>query len=555
MENLKIIEYLLEYGAQICEGFEDIFRVNFIGLPLELCDALQRSEDKNFLSEIIYTAQSRDLLSDFLYYTRIPRDLAIKAFETLLARGEVESALNLLEIGLPRLKSSAFSCLIHVLEGKNRLTFSNVKTLLLTIYSQDISMISWPVMDSILWAQHYFLKEPWNISHRIAILDMLYARGYDFERFGPGAIEGALRSREWFDNPDLGQTIEALLRYGVPVNYYGNKMTPFQVAAYLGSLHLIEKMLSQGAILNREAFDYGGMTALQAAAHGKSLKTVQRLVVLGADIKAAPAIKRGLTALEAAIRPQILAVNGDYAYIDDPTFDNDTSEKIFTFLLDKEPNVLDLSNRPDSPLLQDLIYRGLFSLLEKVLSMGATQNHYFRVENDLPHYTPLQLACNLVDFEVIKLLLEYKAEVNQPAWKNNGKTALQAVISHEIESIDIVKHLIDSGADVNAPPAELGGVTALQAASIRCHFNTARLLLEKGADVNGAAAKQNGHTAIEGAAQHGRLDMVQLLLNAQAANNTVQRTELESAIRLAKRNRHLAVVGLIEDTLNAVCVG
>lgn len=465
--------------------------------------------------------------------------------------GKVNLALNLLKVGPLQGAPSALSSLLDVFADGNFLSFSDVKSLFRTMHSNNISINSSKVIDGIIWAQLEDWAETWDICDKRAILDVLNSLGYDFKTLGPIAIEGAIDVKGCFDDTALEQSVEAILEQGVSVNEYGNMLTPFQVAACLGNLRLIEKMLNQGAVLNREPFVSRGKTALQAAALGKNLKTVQYLVGLGADVGAAPALEGGLTALEAAIRPKMFAIKKPLLHEGDS--ENDVSEKIFLFFLDEEPKLLGLSNRPGSPLLHDLIYRRLLHLLEKVLSMGVDQGHYFQVTEYPPLYSPLQLACNLKDFEAIKLLVKYGADCNQSASWDYGRTALQAVVLNELERMDIAEYLIAHGANVNAPPAVFGGVTALQAASIRGHIKIVRLLLEKDADVNAPAAEEEGRTAVEGAAEHGRLDTVQLLLNAQAAKNTVRRTELESAIRLAKQNWHLAVACLIEDTLNAMC--
>lgn len=548
--DLEMSQYLLQRGAHICVGFEDRFEVDFETLPQALCDILKTAAGRNLISrqDIIDAAQSRNSLRDFFKSSRISQYMVIKAFTALLDCRKIDSALNLLEIGPLR---GAQSTLFRVLDAFNYgipFSFSEAKSLICTMHSNNVCIKDPGMMRSVIWS------EAWDMSDRRAILNVLDSLRYDFEAFGPAAMERLLYIWRNVENTDMEQTVEAILQHGVSVNEYGEKMTPFQVAAYLGNAGLIEKMLDQGAMLNREPFKLGGMTALQAAALGKHFTIVQSLIAIGADIEAAPAVDSGFTALEAAVRPRMCLLKYPLPYEEKPDFDNDVSEKVFSFLLDKEPKVLRLSNRAESPLLHDLIHRRLYHLLEEVLCMGATQHHYFHITPDHPHYTPLQLACNLEDFDAIELLVKYDADCDQSASHFYGRTALQAAISNEGERMDIVEYLIECGADVNAPPAAVRGVTALQAASIHGHFNIVRFLLEKGADVNALAAEQEGCTAVEGAAEHGRLDTVQLLLNAQATKNTIQRQELESAIQLARENRHLAVAGVIEDTLNAMCV-
>jgi ankyrin repeat protein len=57
------------------------------------------------------------------------------------------------------------------------------------------------------------------------------------------------------------------------------------------------------------------------------------------------------------------------------------------------------------------------------------------------------------------MLLEAGANINVPASKYNGRTALQA--ASEGGHLDIVKKLLGMGVIVNANPAHYGGRTAL----------------------------------------------------------------------------------------------
>jgi ankyrin repeat protein len=78
------------------------------------------------------------------------------------------------------------------------------------------------------------------------------------------------------------------------------------------------------------------------------------------------------------------------------------------------------------------------------------------------HGTPLQIAANLGNTELVKALLDMGAGVNsRPAW-NRGRTVLQAAVSSR--KLELVRFVVGAGARINDPGAKKGGRTAIQAA-------------------------------------------------------------------------------------------
>ncbi|KAL0940425.1 ankyrin repeat protein [Colletotrichum truncatum] len=78
--------------------------------------------------------------------------------------------------------------------------------------------------------------------------------------------------------------------------------------------------------------------------------------------------------------------------------------------------------------------------------------------------TPLQRAASEGKFEILQFLHDKGADVNVSAYRDNGRTALQAAAEgFDYNSDEILEYLLNAGADVRAPPAEEGGLTALEA--------------------------------------------------------------------------------------------
>ncbi|OBT56680.1 hypothetical protein VE04_03557 [Pseudogymnoascus sp. 24MN13] len=186
------------------------------------------------------------------------------------------------------------------------------------------------------------------------------------------------------------------------------------------------------------------------------------------------------------------------------------------------------------------------SIPNSVSTSGENQEDDYR--------TPLQIAVQNQDIEMIRILFQYNADangyfiddMNSDKYKKSHlpRTPLQEATLQGRK--DIIELLLEHGADVNSPPVTGNGATALQYAAMEGFLGIAHLLLEHEADVNAAAASTDGRTALEGAAEHGRLDMVQLLLNARANVFGDGQAQYEHAIRRASGNGHHAIRRMLE---------
>ncbi|MEJ2246218.1 MAG: ankyrin repeat domain-containing protein [Acidobacteriota bacterium] len=118
------------------------------------------------------------------------------------------------------------------------------------------------------------------------------------------------------------------------------------------------------------------------------------------------------------------------------------------------------------------------------------------------------------------------------------------ILASQNGNVEIVKLLLEAGAKVNA--ATYAG-TAVGAASQNGHVATAKLLIESGADVN--AATMDNVTALHLASQNGHLEIVKLLLDSGVNINTKGEIEGENytALDLADINGHTAIVKILKE--------
>lgn len=162
-----------------------------------------------------------------------------------------------------------------------------------------------------------------------------------------------------------------------------------------------------------------------------------------------------------------------------------------------------------SPLTYSIYFQKDISIVKELLENGA------KVEYTTQKYTPLMIASNLENIEVMKLLLEYGANVNTKT--TDGQSALElaaikgskksidfllengadvnsqnnqgytpTMIAVGLENIDLLNKLIKAGADLNAK--DKNGVSALMNAILVGNYNIVNKLIKSGADVNASTS-------------------------------------------------------------------
>jgi cytohesin len=183
--------------------------------------------------------------------------------------------------------------------------------------------------------------------------------------------------------------------------------------------------------------------------------------------------------------------------------------------------------------LQSAAYYGAFEMVQILLKYkadvhamkneGQTALHFASQGYDDGRRRP-DLAVLLSN--VIRLLLEHGADVN--ARMNDYSTPLH--IAARIGRVEAIRVLLELGADVNA--RKIDDTTTLHEAARSWVVEAIRVLLEHGADPN--ARKYNDTTPLHEAAQSGSVEAIRVLLehgvdvNARKSDNT---TTLHEAAR------------------------
>ncbi|KAF8542006.1 ankyrin repeat-containing domain protein [Trichophaea hybrida] len=211
----------------------------------------------------------------------------------------------------------------------------------------------------------------------------------------------------------------------IDANGTDNGWSILQLAAQVGHLAVVERLLQAGADVNTEPSNSNGRTALWAAAKGGHHAVVDRLLQAGADVNAKPSYDDGRTALQAA------AGGGHQAVV------------------------------------------------ERLLQAGADVNAKPSYDDGR---TALQAAAGGGHQAVVERLLQAGADVNAKPSNYSGRTALQAAAGGGHQAV--VERLLQAGADVNAKPSNHRGRTALQAAAGGGHQAVVERLLQAGADIN-----------------------------------------------------------------------
>lgn len=156
---------------------------------------------------------------------------------------------------------------------------------------------------------------------------------------------------------------------------------------------------------------------------------------------------------------------------------------------------------------------GWLELVKHLLAAGIGLNFHQWGNSGGP--TPLIIAAKQGNLELVDLLVQHDARVNQIDWVGHA-TALVAAIASG--NIDLVRFLIKQGADVDANADTDMSMTPLMKACDGGRVEAAKLLIAAGATID-LPSKYWG-TALHFAARHGHVDLLKLLISHGADVDT-----------------------------------
>jgi ankyrin repeat protein len=211
------------------------------------------------------------------------------------------------------------------------------------------------------------------------------------------------------------------------------------------------------------------------------------------------------------------------------------------FLLDCGSDLdVDSLGRDSQTALYKASSRGYTNVVRSLVDRGAkidAEGDDWNEKGDDVRRTPLHVASGNGRLEVVRLLLEHRANVNYQ--DNDGKSALHLASRHP--SSDVARLLLDRGANINASSTR--GKTALHEASEFGQVAAVELFLERGVNVN--VQTKSGRTPLHYAAKKGRLGVSRLLINRHAEVNVQDKEDFLTPLHLAAANGHLVAVELL----------
>jgi len=174
--------------------------------------------------------------------------------------------------------------------------------------------------------------------------------------------------------------------------------------------------------------------------------------------------------------------------------------------------------------------KGYSQIASLLIEKGEDINVNIR---DHDNYTPLHHACIYGHVNIVRTLLNKKADVN--AQSNEGYTPLHAAALHG--NPDVITTLLDHGANVNF--ADSFGYTALTFAVREEKLEAVRVLVKQGASLS--ALTTDGFDPLLIAACRNNLDIIKLLIDMGCSIHTTNQLS-QSALHLSAMQGRLDIV-------------
>ncbi|KAK4452577.1 ankyrin repeat-containing domain protein [Podospora aff. communis PSN243] len=207
------------------------------------------------------------------------------------------------------------------------------------------------------------------------------------------------------------------------------------------------------------------------------------------------------------------------------------------------------SPRGLSKVLAAAIVSRRYQLVQPLIDAGSTPEG--DVVND-----PTSQKWQLVDawdaalmshhLDTVKALISSGADISKRS-RRTFRTPVQIAV--ETKQVDLLQLLIELDADVNAPAIDDAPTTALQYAAAYGYWKLAEMLLDAGANVNAPAHVRHGRTALEGAAEQGRIEVLHLLLSRGALIRGKGSEQFTMAVELAEKEGHNAAAQYLRTSL------
>ncbi|KAI1263354.1 hypothetical protein F5Y18DRAFT_394024 [Xylariaceae sp. FL1019] len=269
---------------------------------------------------------------------------------------------------------------------------------------------------------------------------------------GPfGSALGAAAARYAFDNVQILVNAGAEVNMQIKGGIYGSALA---AAASTTSLEMIRFLIAHGAVVDMPIKNGAFGSALVASSlHGR-LEVVRLLVENGADVNMRP---------QSGDYGSALAAAASRGHLD-----------VARFLLEQGADVNSMLN---------VGWYG--SALAAAAARHATAEVSLQVIRQYRHFTPVEVSLQ-VSLEVIELLVEKGADVNQQLLAGAFGSALAAAACSTHKSSEIVEYLVENGADINMQlQGGMFGSALMAAAAVRDRsVEVVSYLIGKGADIN-----------------------------------------------------------------------
>uniref|UniRef100_A0A667XE13 Ankyrin 1 n=1 Tax=Myripristis murdjan TaxID=586833 RepID=A0A667XE13_9TELE len=301
--------------------------------------------------------------------------------------------------------------------------------------------------------------------------------------------------------------VRQLLQYNAEIDDITlDHLTPLHVAAHCGHHRMAKVLLDKGAKANARALN--GFTPLHIACKKNHMRSMDLLLKHSASLEAVT--ESGLTPLHVAS---------------------------FMGHLNIVKNLLQRGASPNaSNVARSLLIRAA------CFSCGKHDLTSFSpfVQDD---QTPLHCAARMGHKELVKLLLEHKA--NPDSATTAGHTPLH--IAAREGHVHTIRILLDGAAQQTKMTKK--GFTPLHVASKYGKVDVAELLLERGANPN--AAGKNGLTPLHVAVHHNNLDVVKLLVSKGGSAHSTARNGYTPLHIAAKQNQMEVASCLLQNGASA----